>query len=225
MSSSGQYQLAIVYGTTIYISSNYGQTWTVIGAPDYFISVAMSASGQIQLAVNTTGLIYVSLDFGLTWNSYMIHPSSSATFVCISPDGSTIYTSVDSVGIYRSFSTKIFRGRANITNGLIPRTNTVASSATPTINVDLTDIFTITALATDITSFTTNLTGTAYNGQRLTVRILDNGVARSITWGTSFASRGATLPITTVPSKYLYVNFIYNSTTSTWDCILVAQEA
>lgn len=116
-------------------------------------------------------------------------------------------------------------GQARFTNGIVERTNTVTSSATPSINTDTTDIFTITALAAAITSMSTNLSGTPVNGQKLTIRILDNGTARAITWGASFASRGATLPTTTVISKYLYVGLIYNSTTSTWDCVATAQEA
>lgn len=105
-----------------------------------------------------------------------------------------------------------------------PRNDTVASSATPTINTDTTEVFTITALAANITSMTTNLSGTPANGQRLLIRILDNGTARTITWGTSYASRGATLPTTTVISKYLYVSLIWNSTASTWDCVGAVQE-
>lgn len=105
-----------------------------------------------------------------------------------------------------------------------PRTNTVTSSATPTINVDTTDIFTITALATNITSMTTNLSGTPVNGQKLIIRILDNGTARTITWGASYVSRGATLPTTTVLSKYTYVGLIYNSTASKWDCVAAVTE-
>lgn len=107
----------------------------------------------------------------------------------------------------------------------IVRTNTITSHATPSINVGTTDIFTITALAEAITSMTTNLTGTPVNGQKLTIRIKDNGTARAITWGASFASRGATLPTTTVLGKYLYVGFIYNSTASVWDCVCYSKEA
>jgi hypothetical protein len=69
-----------------------------------------------------------------------------------------------------------------------------------------------------------SLTGTPVNGQHLTIRFLDNGTARGITWGASYASRGASLPTTTVISKYLYVGLIWNSTTSTWDCVATAQE-
>jgi len=106
-----------------------------------------------------------------------------------------------------------------------PKTTTVASSATPAIDTDVTNIFTITALAAAITSMTTNLTGSPANGQALVIRILDNGLGPyAIAWGAKFASRGVSLPITTVTSKYLYVGLIWNSTTTTWDCIAASQE-
>lgn len=116
-------------------------------------------------------------------------------------------------------------GKVPVSQLPAPRTNTITSSATPSINTDTTDIFTITALAVAITSMTTNLSGSPVNGQKLIIRILDNGTARAITWGASFVSRGATLPTTTVISKYLYVGFIYNSTAAKWDCVAVANEA
>lgn len=102
--------------------------------------------------------------------------------------------------------------------------NTVASSATPSINTDTTGMFTITALATAITSMTTNLTGTPVEGQKLIIRIKDDGTARAITWGASFVSRGATLPTTTILGKYHYVGFIYNGTASKWDCVAAIVE-
>lgn len=105
-----------------------------------------------------------------------------------------------------------------------PRVGTVASSATPTINTDNVDMFTITALAAAITSFTTNLSGTPTTGQKLIIRIKDNGTARAIAWWASFASRGQTLPTTTVLSKTLYVGLIWNEVATVWDCIAVSQE-
>ncbi len=105
-----------------------------------------------------------------------------------------------------------------------PKTNTVTTSANPTINTDTTDEFTITALSDVIASMTTNLSGTPVNGQRLIIRILDAGVAKGITWGAKFVSRGATLPTTTVQSKYTYVGLIFNSTANLWDCVATSQE-
>lgn len=118
----------------------------------------------------------------------------------------------------------IIKSTDTLSNRINPRTTTEASSATPTINSNNTDTHTITALATEITSMTTNLSGTPVNGQKLIIRILDNGTARAIAWGARFASRGATLPVTTVISKYLYIGLIYNSTASVWDCVAVVNE-
>lgn len=108
----------------------------------------------------------------------------------------------------------------NAAGPILPRINTTSSSATPSIDTDTTDLFTITALAAAITSMTTNLTGTAVNGQLLTIRIKDNGTARAITWGSSFVSSGlATLLGTTVVNKTHLVKLMYDSTAAKWICI------
>lgn len=105
-----------------------------------------------------------------------------------------------------------------------PRVSTEASSATPTINTDNVDAHSITAIGTDITSMTTNLSGTPTNFQKLIVRFKDDGTARGITWGASFEDAGQALPTTTVISKLLTVGFIYNTVTSKWGCVAVANE-
>jgi hypothetical protein len=102
------------------------------------------------------------------------------------------------------------------------RVVTVTQSATPTVNTDNTDVASITGLAQAITSMTTNLSGTPVAGDLLMIQITDNGTARAITWGASFASTTVTLPTTTVISTMLRVGFQWNSTTSKWDCIAVA---
>lgn len=103
-----------------------------------------------------------------------------------------------------------------------PRTGTTTSSGTPTINTDNVDVYTITAQAAAITSMTTNLSGTPTTGQRLLIRIKDNGTARAITWGASFQSSGvATLPTTTVISKTHMILFIWDEVVSKWVCAAV----
>jgi hypothetical protein len=84
---------------------------------------------------------------------------------------------------------------------------------------------TITALAAAITSMTSGLTGTPSNGEMLLYRIKDNGTARAITWGASFAAAGASLPTTTVLGKVLHVLFIWDSVAAKWCCLSTAQEA
>jgi hypothetical protein len=108
---------------------------------------------------------------------------------------------------------------------VVPRVSTEASSATPTINTDNVDAHSITALATAITSMTTNLSGTPTNFQKLIIRIKDNGTARTITWGASFEAKGVELPTTTTISKVLTVGFIYDTVTSKFGCVAVAEQS
>jgi hypothetical protein len=99
---------------------------------------------------------------------------------------------------------------------------TNAPGATPTTNSDNVDVQTFTGLATAITSMTTNLSGTPVDGDLLEFRFLDDGTARAITWGASFASSGTvTLPTTTVISTVLRVGFEYSTINSLnkWVCI------
>lgn len=96
---------------------------------------------------------------------------------------------------------------------------TTTQSATPTINTDNTDIASITGLAQAITSFTTNLSGTPVAGDLLMVQITDNGTARAITWGTSFASTTVSLPTTTVISTLLRVGLQWDTVAAKWQCI------
>jgi len=105
------------------------------------------------------------------------------------------------------------------------RVGSTTSSATPTINTDDYDCYKITALATAITSFTTNLSGTPSDFDELTIRIKDDGTARAITWGASFANHGAILPTTTTVSKTLTVKFIYDSVAAVWGCVSAGEEA
>ncbi len=106
-----------------------------------------------------------------------------------------------------------------------PRVGSTASSATPSINTDTTDCFSITALAADITSFTTNITGTPSNFQKLIIRIKDNGTSRNLTWGASFEAKGVSLPTATTISKVTTVGLIYDSVTSKWGCVASVTEA
>lgn len=105
------------------------------------------------------------------------------------------------------------------------RVTSITSSATPTINTDNCDAVNITALATAITSMTTNLSGAPSDFDTLVFRIKDNGTARAITWGASFVAGGVALPTTTVISKVLTVGFIYDAVKLDWCCIASAQEA
>jgi hypothetical protein len=96
-----------------------------------------------------------------------------------------------------------------------------ANSATPTLNTDSYDMLVITAQSVAITSFTTNLTGTPVNGQKLWISITGTG-AIAITWGASFEASTVALPTTTSGTNRLDVGFVYNVASSDWRCVAVA---
>lgn len=104
-----------------------------------------------------------------------------------------------------------------------PRIVTAASYTTDTgtaLDVSACDEFDVTAQAGALKL--NNPSGTPVNGQKLIVRIKDNGTARALTYDTQFrASTDLALPTTTVLSKTLYMGFIWNSVDSKWDLLAV----
>lgn len=104
---------------------------------------------------------------------------------------------------------------------ITPRVGSTTSSATPTINTDNVDIYQLTAQTADITSFTTNLSGTPTEGQKLIIEITGTA-ARAITWGSSFEASTVALPTTTVTTNKLSVGFMWNGVTSKWRCMASA---
>ena len=81
----------------------------------------------------------------------------------------------------------------------------------------------VTALA--VTATIAIPTGTAIDGQKLIIRIKDNGTAQTLSWVTTaggYRAQGVTLPTTTVASTPLYVGCIYNSQDSYWDVVAVS---
>jgi len=93
------------------------------------------------------------------------------------------------------------------------RVGSTTSSATPTINTDNVDIYKLTAQAADITSFTTNLSGTPNDGDILEIQITGTAT-RAITWGASFVSSTVALPTTTDGTATLTVVLQYFTTSS-----------
>ena len=157
---------------------------------------------------NTVGSIAVKDEaYASGWNGSLQVPTKNAVY--------------DKMETMASLSTT-----QTLTNKrLTYRVTTIVSSATPAINTDNCDAVTITALAADITSMTSSLTGTPVDFDRLLIRIKDNGTSRNITWGTSFEAKGVALPTATVISKVLTVEFLYDAVTAKWGCIRSVQEA
>lgn len=107
-----------------------------------------------------------------------------------------------------------------------PRLVTAASYTTDTgtsLDISTCDQFEITAQAGALLFNAPS--GTPVGGNKLIIRIKDNGTARALTYNAIFRAMGNALPTTTVISKTLYMGFIYNATDTKWDLVAVAQEA
>ena len=101
------------------------------------------------------------------------------------------------------------------------RVRSITSAAQPTINTDNCDYVDITALATNVTSMTANLSGTPTIGQTLWISIVGTA-QRTIAWGNKF--EGELLPGKVDNGKRLDVGFIWNAVTSKWRCVAVNHE-
>lgn len=120
--------------------------------------------------------------------------------------------------LIQQFTDELTATRTLTNKRITKRTGTTTSSATPTINTDNVDFYSLTAQAEDITSFTTNLSGTPTENQTLWIAITGTA-ARAITWGASFENGAVTLPTTTVSTTRLDVGFVWNTVTSKWRCM------
>ena len=202
--------------TTLFITSNgnlSGNTIsanTYLGLPlDIYVTSGTYSAGTATFTNNTGGT------FSVTGFS----TSTGVSFTGGTVSGATNFTSTISSG---GTDLNLIFVQPNtvetITNKRITkRVVSVASSATPTLNTDVCDIARLTGLTTNITNASTNLSGVPTHGDLFSYEITDNGVARTIAWGASFAASGTlSLPTTTVINTLLKVLFQWNSATNTW---------
>ena len=104
-----------------------------------------------------------------------------------------------------------------------PIVSSTATAATLTVDADSTDVEILTAQNGSCTI--AEPTGTPVQGQKLIIRIKDDGSAAPLTWNAIFRVIGVTLPSTTTSSKIIYVGCVYNDTDTKWDVLAVKEEA
>lgn len=98
-------------------------------------------------------------------------------------------------------------------------TTTTAASPAPN-GAAYSNKYTITAQAS--AAAFANPSGNPVDGNKLLIRIKDNGTARAITWGSAYMnSGGATMISTTSVNKTHLLGFIYDSAVSKWVCVAV----
>jgi hypothetical protein len=192
-------------------SSNSTSTGSIVTQGGLGVAENINAGGSVSVTGNiittsvttststSTGALKVSGGAGIAGNVYT-NAVYTTTGLYWAANGSQITTAI------RSSS-------AGTTSGTI----------TPTAGTA--DHYNILGLTGGITVAAPS--GTPSDGQKLVLRIRDNGIARSISWTTTsggYRAIGVSLPTTTIAGKLVYVGCVYNSTDTFWDVIAVTQE-
>lgn len=208
-----------------------GTAWVTGGSnhilPGLWTAAATDVvSNGLELNFWIGGLLSKMISFETDTNAIIFNESqldSDVTFywdngTAMFIEGSSGNITVASPGTQTNAVANIDTTQTFTNKRVTPRVGTTTSSATPTINTDSYDVYGLTAQAADITSFTTNLSGTPTNGQKLWIYVVGTA-ARAITWGASFENGASTLPTTTVGTERLDVGFVWNAVSSKWRCV------
>lgn len=182
-----------------------------------FISPALGtpASGVLT---NTTGLPAASVVAGsLGTGAYVMDSSLQVATIELGHATDTTIARV-SAGLVSIEGVRITTSAPLVTAAASYTTNTGTS-----LNVDTCDEFVVTAQAGALLFNAPS--GTPVQGQRLVIRIKDDGTGRALTYNAVFRAVGVTITTTTVANKTHYLGFIYNSTDTKWDCVAIADEA
>lgn len=190
-------------------------------------SITEAASGTHALIANLAiGALDITNGAGATTNAATLYIEGPATGTATPTNSYALW--VDD-GVVKFDAPGNASGSAITTDATQTLTNkritkrvvTTTDDATAVIDVDVTDVYQLSAVA-NATTFT--LTGTPTDGQTLMIRFKDAGVAKALTW-TGFTAIGVALPTTTVAGKWHYVGCQYNSAASAWHAIAVGVEA
>lgn len=138
-----------------------------------------------------------------------------------------------------NLSAGIFSSSGNVTANNIVNTRLVVRTPSPNVSaLDLGDgtisaSMTINCNTTDQSNYSDNfvsltvnaITGSPFDGQKLTIRLKSTVGATSVTFAASFRAIGATLPSAMTINKYVYIGVIYNAADAVWDVVSVATQA
>lgn len=198
---------ALVEGDTLYLSTTVPGGYTKVKpiAPNHLVII-----GFVVRVNSANGQIFVKVDNGYELNE--LHNVRA-----FNPQDKDVLAWNASLQVWDDTSVR----------KLVRTTNNGATlSGTFLINCDLWDQFNVIGITGTI-SFGAPI-GSPVDGQKLMIRVKDNGVARFVGWTTSaggFRPIGTVLPSATVPGKTLYIGSIYNTADGYWDVVAVAQES
>ena len=208
-------------------------------------SVAFGAGGTVLYANQTITLSGIVTGSGTTAITTSFGTFSSATLAAAltdetgtgvavfgtsptiaSPTFSGTIAGTYTIGGTPTFPSAVTQNTATqtLSNKRITRriTTVNAPGATPSTNSDNDDVASFTGLAANITSMTTNLSGTPNDCDFLEFKFIDNGTPRTISWGASYGASTVALPTTTVANTVLRVLFEWSAALTIWVCVAVA---
>ena len=195
-----------------------GATGPVAGSNTQVIfNDAGVANGSASLTyVKTSGTLSATLFTGTLTTAAQPNITSIGTLSSLSVTGNISAGNLSATG-------NIANTRINIRTA----NNGATLSGTITPNADTSDQYNFIGINGTVTVGAPS--GTFTDGQKLTLRIKDSGVAQTLNWTTGSANNyrviGTTLPTTTTAGKVTYVGCVYNSQDSFWDVVAVTTQA
>ena len=170
---------------------------------------AANATSTVDLTADVTGILPAAN--GGTGNAYfLVSGPTTSTKTYTFPDASTSIAGLTTT--------------QTLTNKRVtPRVTSISTGTTITPDSDSYDQYNVTALGTAAVISTPS--GSPTNGQKLIIRLRDNGTSRALTWSGAYRPIGTLLPTTTIATKTIYVGCVYNTEAGFWDAVAVAEEA
>ncbi len=220
----------------------YMRTSSTINTGVFRIDTAVNTSGRHLFGFFGAPVQFMYGNNGDTQPVYQVLGAAAGVSIGMGPGGTTAMDT----GIFRSGTAELSvtgtlkvptagtastsvvtnAGVQTLTNKRI--TNRVSASTTHssnnlTVETDLWDALTVTALSGNVSTITMN--GAPTDFQQFIFRIKDSGSTRTLAWtGTYFYAAGAALPTATTASKILTVGFIYDTVVGKWGCVSVSNE-
>jgi hypothetical protein len=189
------------------VSAGLTSTNNVVSALEIRVSTVSARASAIQSQVNAVSVLVSVLDVRIT------AVSASVSVINARLPAGTVVGTTDT----QTLTNKRVNPRVVTTAG------TGGGNITPTS--DTADQFVITALTSAATFLAPS--GTPVDGQKLVIRIKDNGSSYALTWTSTTAGYravGATIPTATTASRTIYVGCIYNGADQFWDVVAAATQ-